>query len=86
MSNNVKQYKLTLNRKRVKEIFEQIDGYHTKEITDIEKLIQGMLFIAEQKITAFDPNGKDVSMSMFDSFIENLIVATVERGSVAVKH
>lgn len=86
MSNNVKQFKLTINRKRIQEIFSQIDGYHTKTITDIDKLIQGMMFIAEQKMTAFDPNGKDVSMSMFDSFLENLVIATVERGSVAVKH
>lgn len=86
MSNNVKQFKLTWNRKRVKEIFEQIDGYHDKQIIDIDKLIQGMLVLAEAKVAAVDPNGKDVSMSMFDLFTENMIIAAVERGSVAVKH
>jgi len=86
MANNVKQFKLTINRKRVQEIFEQIDGYHEKSITDVDKLIQGMMFIAEQKIPAYTPAGKDISMSMFDAFIENLIIAAVEKGSVAVKH
>jgi hypothetical protein len=85
MGNNVKQYKLTLDRKRVKEIFAQVDGYHDVEIVDLEKLLQGMQFIAEQKVIANDPAGNDVSRSMFDTFIENLIIATVERGSTGVK-
>lgn len=79
MGNNVKQYKLTLNRKHVQEIFKNIDGYHEKEIVDLEKLIQGMMFIAENKI-----GGQ--TETMFDIFIENLIVAAVEKGSVAVRN